>query len=431
MVIWNLFITLSFTLLLVFLREIWYSYFSLPQVPAEVSLGFILLASYCFARAVAHFKLPRLNGYIFFGIIAGPYFLNLISHTSIHQLALIDEVALVFIALTAGGELKLSILRKNFKAYTIILSIAILIMIVGVGSSIFAVEKMFGLIGISSNKELFMLALILGVLAVPKSPATTIAVVNEYRARGHVTQSLISLVMMLDVIVIFLFTITLGFIRSSLGESGHFNIIELASLSGRIIGSLLIGLVLGIPVRLYFRHIRTHLVLFILGLCLLIVMLSRILHLESILVGIAIGFYINNFTRQGTHLIDSLEESSLPVYVVFFTIAGASLHLDFLLQNWLITGVLVISTAVFTFAGIKLGVHFAKITGPFKQYGYLGFISQAGLSIGLAVIVRSELPGELGNLAYALLLGRIAVNQIIGPILLRLSLVKSNETHQA
>ena len=425
MVIWNLFITLSFTLLLVLLRGVWERFFSLGEIPAEVTLGFILLASYSFARSVARFKLPRLNGYIFFGILAGPYFLNLISHASIRQLGLINEVALVFIALTAGGELKLSVLRQNFRAYTVILSVAILIMIVGVTASIFAVEKTFGLMGISSTRELFVLALILGVLAVPKSPATTIAVVNEYRARGLVTQSLISLVMMLDVVVILLFTITLGFVRSLTGDVGHFNIGELASLFGRIVGSLLIGFIMGIPVRLYFRYIRTHLILFILGLCLLIVMLSRILHLESILVGIAIGFYINNFTRQGARLIDSLEESSLPVYVVFFTIAGASLHLDFLMQNWLITSVLVITTAFFTFGGIRLGISCAKLTGPFKQYGYLGFISQAGLSIGLAVIVRSELPGELGNLAYALLLGRIAVNQIIGPILLRISLVKS------
>ena len=75
-------------------------------------------------------------------------------------------------------------------------------------------------------------------------------------------------------------------------------------------------------------------------------------------------------------------------------------------------------------------MHVARIKGVVKQYTYLGCISQAGVSIGLAVIVREHLPGEFGTLVYALLLARIAVNQIIGPILLRLALVKSREVGQ-
>ena len=81
----------------------------------------------------------------------------------------------------------------------------------------------------------------------------------------------------------------------------------------------------------------------------------------------------------------------------------------------------------FTIVGIQVGINAAKLSGTLKKYTSLGFISQAGLSIGLAIIVREELPGELGTLAYALLMARIAVNQIIGPILLRITLVKSGE----
>ena len=140
MLVWNICITLLFSLLLIGFREISKTFLGIAEIPAGVSLGFILLASYSFGRAISYFKLPRLNGYLFLGILAGPYFLNLISQSSIQQLKLIDSVALVFIALTAGGELKVSFIRQNLKAYVTILCITIPVMVVGTTSSFFGFE---------------------------------------------------------------------------------------------------------------------------------------------------------------------------------------------------------------------------------------------------------------------------------------------------
>ncbi|HEX9842888.1 MAG TPA: hypothetical protein VGC20_09060, partial [bacterium] len=61
-----------------------------------------------------------------------------------------------------------------------------------------------------------------------------------------------------------------------------------------------------------------------------------------------------------------------------------------------------------------------------QRWTWTGLIPQAGVAIGLAVIVESRLP-EAGTLLNALVVALIAVNQIVGPILARLGLIRVGE----
>ena len=100
-----------------------------------LALGFVVLASYTVGALVGQIRLPHITGYQLAGQIFGPSvaqalgFLNLpppfddgiLNREVISQLSLIDTLAVALIALTAGGELKIEILKKGFRAISSIL----------------------------------------------------------------------------------------------------------------------------------------------------------------------------------------------------------------------------------------------------------------------------------------------------------------------
>ncbi len=59
------------------------------------------------------FKLPLISGFLFTGLIAGPYVLGLIQVEVIENLRFIDEIALAVIAFAAGNELYIKELRDR------------------------------------------------------------------------------------------------------------------------------------------------------------------------------------------------------------------------------------------------------------------------------------------------------------------------------
>ncbi len=71
----------------------------------------------------------------------------------------------------------------------------------------------------------------------------------------------------------------------------------------------------------------------------------------------------------------------------------------------------------------------ARLAGEPASLGALswtGFIGQAGVSIGFAVLVAQQFPGWGGTFA-ALVLASIVINQMAGPVLMKRSLIRAGE----
>jgi hypothetical protein len=60
------------------------------------------------------------------------------------------------------------------------------------------------------------------------------------------------------------------------------------------------------------------------------------------------------------------------------------------------------------------------------KYGWTGLLPQAGLSLVLVVVIRNSFP-TFGAAAGVLLLSVVGLNQLIAPVLLRFTLVRSRE----
>jgi len=59
----------------------------------------------------------------------------------------------------------------------------------------------------------------------------------------------------------------------------------------------------------------------------------------------------------------------------------------------------------------------------------MGYIGQAGIALGLGMIIENTIPGEIGNKIMTIAVATVVINEILGPILFKYVLVKANETN--
>ena len=152
--------------------------------------------------------------------------------------------------------------------------------------------------------------------------------------------------------------------------------------------------------------------------------------LDPLAVALAAGMLIRNVTAQGARLQEEIESSSLPVYVVFFAVAGATVHI----RDLLVVGIpalILVSTRATGFAALGwLSSSIAEAPDDVKRYVGFGLMPQAGLALALALLFVKTFP-QFGAPASALVLGAVAINEMVAPILYRYALVKTGEAGKA
>ena len=421
---------LFFSLLMGLLTQVHLVHEDMIMSESMMALGFTLIIAYLLGLLISRFQMPKITGYIIAGIICGPYFINLLSVKTVTNLQLIDSIALSLIALTAGGEFRYKEIRPQIKTISSTILWKIIFIFVGfiVLSIIFAPK-----IDFFKDKSFYTvigITLILAAISVATSPATVIAVITESKAKGRFTDFVLGVTVFKDIIVVLLFSISISIAeplilaKSALHLEYLFNVILKLGLS------ILVGIAAGWLIILYLRFVDKQRILFLLGFILLGIELAQLFHLEIVLIFMVAGFFVQNFSENGPKLINAIEGSSLPIYVIFFAIAGANLDIPLFLSNWVIALALVFLRLITTYAGTYVGGKLTNAPAIVNNYGWMGFIGQAGLSLGLSVLVTQAIPGSIGIMIRTLIISTIAINQIIGPILLRFSLFKAGEGHK-
>jgi Kef-type K+ transport system membrane component KefB len=194
-----------------------------------------------------------------------------------------------------------------------------------------------------------------------------------------------------------------------------------------IFGSAGIGCFTGMMLGLFIRKVEGGHALFATMMCIVIAEVSVPLHLDPLIVMLAAGLYLENVSDADAHkLIDGFEAASLPVYLVFFALAGVTLDIDGVVSLIIpVTVICLVRAAVF-WAGCRVAARRTDADDTIARFAWLGLVPQAGLALALAVIIGRTYP-SFGPQAEGLIIGVVAVNQLIPPILLRLALLRSGE----
>ena len=274
------------------------------------------------------------------------------------------------------------------------------------------------------------LATLLATIVVSFSPTVTIAVIAETSASGPQAETVLESVVLADRAHSICCPLARPGVRWATGADVAGDVNLLARLAWEIFGSFAFGAALGAVFALYLRFVGKEVTIALLTLCVLLSELGPRFHFEALLAALAAGLVIENVAPpSGDALRDAVERGALPVLVVFFAAAGASLHLDVLA----VIGVTAAAISAIRLVVIRSATYIAtRVSGLPSELGdpvWMGLVSQAGVTLGLTILVATEFP-DWGVRVQSLMLALIAMHELIGPVLLRAALARAGEIGQ-
>ncbi|NLT48608.1 MAG: cation:proton antiporter [Clostridiales bacterium] len=379
-------------------------------------LALILFSGLILGRAVKLIRLPNVTGYLIAGLIIGPYGFRLISANMVGDLELISEMALAFIAFTIGSEFKLSYIKRVgmmpiviaiFEGLTASVLVTLALVLAGVDIEI---------------------ALLLGAIASATAPAATVMVIKQYRTKGPVTETLLSVVALDDAVALILFGFASAIVTamSSPGTASLTMTIVYSILE--IVGSCAVGFLLGflftLPLR-YFKKSSNRLII-LTGFIFLGAALANMMGLSPLLLCMCIGAMLVNGSPDAMEVFKLTDSVTPPIFLMFFVVSGMNLNLTILPQIGLIGMIYIVVRVIGKISGAYIGSRLMKAPSVVRKYLGLSLIPQAGVAIGLALITARILP-QYAETIQAVILGATFIYELIGPVTTKVSLQKAGE----
>ncbi|WP_372797655.1 PTS sugar transporter subunit IIA [Pontiella sp.] len=386
-------------------------------------VGILILAGFAGDWVGKFFKLPHVTGNILGGIVIGPTCLGLIgTHEQLHDLQPIATFAMSLVAVSIGGHLSYRRIHNSLRR---IISISMFEVTFSVLTVILA-GKLFGMD--------WPTTLLLGGIAASTAPATTIALIRESRAKGPFVKTLISAVALNNILCILIFVMMRTFV-SAYFESGETvgKIDDALLLSGyHLLGAVVLGLSMGWMTKVLVSKPKFHDFTTILLAIMLLDGLAAYLTLSPLLVCLFFGVYLGNSSEVAEKQLGTLTPLEPTLYVIFFTLAGVSLHLDALLAVGLVATVYISSRMLGKTLGAAIGGMVGKCSKRMWTNMSFALYPQSGIAIGLVVLLSDDahVPADIKQAVGAIILAGVTVAEIIGPFATKAALARSGEANR-
>jgi Kef-type K+ transport system membrane component KefB len=394
------------------------------------AIGFLVLAGTLLSELLEPLRLPHLSGYLLAGIIGGPYVLHLVDHHTVKELSPVNTLALALIALAGGVELRVSTLRSVAKSLTyasVIQTFGVLFSMAGV----FLLLSRY--IPFAKNlefKPLLGVALLWGALSVTRSPSACMGILSQTRAKGPLATFSLGFIMLSDMVVVVVLATAIMFARPLITAGSSISIDDFNVLGREILGSVSMGTTLGLLLAIYLRLVGGQLVLVLLALGFGVTAALKYVQVDPLLTFMTAGFVVQNLSNQGEKLLQAVDQMGSVVFVLFFATAGAELDVPLLKQAWAIALALCFLRSLFTFVFSRFSSRLAGDPPVVRKWGWSGLVSQAGLALGLGIVIEGAFPG-IGTPFRSLVIAAVAINEMIGPVLFKLALDRTRESSSA
>ena len=392
-----------------------------------LALGFTLLGAWVAGDVLRRLHLPRLTGYLLFGVLVGPYLGNVITQSMAGQLQVITGIATTLIALIAGLTLNIDRLGRQLPAIVRMTVTVLGLSMIGLGILAWVAWPWLPIAPEATGWARLAMVLVLAVVAVSFSPTMTAAVTTETGARGRLSEVVLPVVVLADLFLLLLFSLATQFARVVLSPGLSDGVSTLVRFAWEIGGALAFGSLVGALFALYLRYIGREVTLVIIAVCAILSQVGTMQQFEPLLAAVAAGLVIENLSiAQGDALKTAVQRGAMPVLVIFFVSVGASLSMEALA----VVGFVALGLAVARIALIRLGIaaggSFTELEPRVRSYLWTGLISQAGITLGFASVVAMEFP-DWGSRLQTLLVALIAIHELAGPLLFRYGLQRAGE----
>ncbi|MFA4984676.1 MAG: cation:proton antiporter [Candidatus Omnitrophota bacterium] len=402
--------------------------FSFFHINILFLLGLALFGGTIGGRIFQKLQIPQVVGYIAIGIVIGVSGLKIIDREVLSALQPLNYFALGLIGFMIGRELKKEVFIKHgaklinvllFEGITAFILVSILVSILA-----------FFIFG--DFKFACALGLLLGAISSATAPAATTDVLWEYRTRGPLTTTVLSIVALDDGLALLLFAFASSIAFNLTGHASG-TIFELFRHPlYEIGGSILIGSLSGwLLIKILKRYPQREKILaFSVGTVLLALGLASAFGMDMLLAAMILGAVSVNYApKASAKMFEVVDSFTPPIYILFFVLVGSKLDITKIsLPILLLAFVYLVGRSFGKGIGASLGARISGMPKTVQNYLPLCLFSQAGVAIGLSIVAAQAFPDQIGNTIIIVITVTTFVVQIIGPPLTKLAVVKAKET---
>lgn len=406
---------------------------------ALIYIAIILFTGLIFGKVARIFKMPNVTGYLVGGVALVLLFKLFGIYEGFEKYAagleLVPTVALSFIAFSIGTEFEFS----YFKIVGI--KPIIIAILEALGAVVAVLIGLFVLYFINPNAISIPVILMLSAIAAATAPAATIMVIKQYKAKGEVTQNLLSVVAIDDAVALMLFGIMFA-IANTISSTEQSNIVwSIFKPLLEVIASLGLGFVVGICISLLLKWFTGRgnrlcvILVFLLILSASEAFVSEVLEINftisSLLACMMAGaVFTNTNNNDKVNLImELIDRFTPPLLIMFFVISGADLDLSSITQVGVI-GIIYVSTRVIgKVLGASAGAVITKSSPNVRKYLGWALVPQAGVAIGLSMVAVNSLGSDdphAATIRTVILCGTL-IYELIGPFISKTALKKAGE----
>ena len=405
-----------------------------------ICLAIAAIGGLLMSRLTKLLNLPAVTAYLVAGLLLGPYCLGALgisgfgfqSMEQVEAQRLLTQTALGFIAFSMGNEFRLAQL-KNMGSKAIFIGI-----VQAVVTTLLVDAILVGLHLAFPSVLSLSSALVLGAIASATAPAATLMVINQYKARGPLTDILLPIVALDDAVGLVVFAVSSGIARALI--SGTVSIVSLlVNPVVEIFGSLLLGAALGWVFSLVEKFFNSGSKRLSLAVAFVIICaaLSKLrFHFEG---GLEIGFssllvtmmcscIFCNLCDFSEEIMHKTERWTAPIYVLFFVISGAELDLT-IFGNLAVVGIgvaYILSRSAGKIFGANVSAKLTRCEPTICKYLGITLLPQAGVALGMSVVVAAEF-GEAGAIIRNIVLFSVLIYELVGPLLTKMALTAAGE----
>ena len=398
-------------------------------LPLLTALAFMFLGALIGGRLASVCHVPRVTGYLLTGLLIGPSFAHvtglpvLLQPEILLELRPLSEIALALILMHIGGLFEVSYLDRWRHRILLFSGSEILLTFVMVMTAVLVVNLTIlqtVLPGLTLWQTSIAFAMFLGIIAVATAPAATLMVIREYEAEGPVTGVVLTLVGFNNLVSVMGFAV-LAHIFIFPGEN-------IGTLVLRMAGPVLVGALMGFGMSVWAQRLElpSENKILMLGGIAVNVAICRAFNFDPLLSSLVLGMTLANSCPRWHRLQEDVRQVDYLLYVAFFVLAGANLHIETLSHIGLLGVAYVVARILGKWLGAALGARIGAFGENERAYIGLTLMAQAGVAIGLASQLSQNWPVG-GKLLETIVLGSVVVFELVGPLAVRHGLVRSGE----
>jgi len=394
--------------------------------------GIIIFSGFLLGELAARISLPKISGYIIAGILLNPQVLGIVPHSFIETGDPLVNISLAVITFHIGGSLSFDKIRKEGKNYLIMtLAESLLAYLFVFLLTFLTVQYVFNLF--DSIYLALAFSMLLASLAAPTDPSATLAVIEEYKASGPVSSSVLGIAAFDDIMGIILFTLSLASAKVLLGDGDTSMLDSMGHLFYEIGVAVLLGAAFGFLLNrlssFFKKETDGALIVLILGILVACYGTATYIGVDELLSTLALGVVVINYNKQKDEIFGLIERYTEElIFVIFFTLSGLHLDISLLSGNSMLILLFIAARLLGKYTGIWTSSSYLSIPKQVKKYTAGGLLPQGGIVIGLALLVsKEEAFNAFSTLIMTVVIGTAIIHELFGPVISKLSLKNAGE----